>query len=524
MELIFALALVVVIYLVLLFFDGFFKSCMHYPYDAFLRSTGLSVKFLRLQWRTTGLNRSIVKWSTKYPRILDWSFNVGVYLSLLLMPFAVVLIVASSFHSGNQHHSIGGGGGASASAGAGVGGGKAASNDRHTERRMVELDLLIPGVNLPISEIGYYIAALAINSIVHELGHGLAAVLEDVQIRGFGMQVMLIIPIAYTQLDTDQLMALKVWKRLRVLCAGIWHNLILGLFTYLLFVSTPMLFSSLYRTNEAVIVTGLKNNSPLAGARGLEQGDIIKSINACGIHHEESWFACLLQTIQSPPAYCVSTDFVHLNDESVPISHKNDGLIECCDSENTASSCFEYLVDANEDDVALPQHMCLNIRKTIENSFGYCHHHDSGQCAEGHCFKPSINNYTTIMQIRREAKPDVIYIGHPADLSRTVQISRFVPKTDLFGPRFADSIQLLLKYVTVFALGLAFINVMPCYGFDGQHIVNTLLTDNLIQKRIPQKATRDMISLVINVIGTLFVFILLIKVFWLSLYRVLVHA
>ncbi|XP_053681284.1 membrane-bound transcription factor site-2 protease [Anopheles nili] len=508
MELIVILAIVVLMYVVLLFFDGFFKSCMHYPYDAFLRGTGLTVKFLRLQWHTTALNRSIVKWSTKYPKILDCSFNIGVYLSLLLMPFAVVMIIISSFHTSLQRQS------ARVIASGGPGG------DSHApDRRTVEIDLLVPGVNLPINEIGYYIAALAINSVVHELGHGLAAVLEDVQIKGFGMHVLLIIPMAYTQLDSDQLNTLRVWKKLRVMCAGIWHNLILALFTYLLFMSTPLLFSAIYRTSDAVIVTTLKNNSPLAGPRGLEQGDIIKSINSCEIHHEESWFECLLQTIQSPPAYCVSTDFVHLNDESVPMSHKNDGLIECCGSDNTAASCFEYMVDANEDDVALPQHMCLNIRKTIESSFGYCQH--NGQCSEGHCFKPSINNYTTIMQVRRESKPDVIYIGHPGDATRTVMVSRFVPKTALFTPRFADSIQLLLKYVTVFALGLAFINVMPCYGFDGQHIVNTLLTDGTIQQRIPQKNKRDMISLAINVVGTLFVFILLIKVFWLSLYRVI---
>ena len=62
---------------------------------------------------------------------------------------------------------------------------------------------------------------------------------------------------------------------------------------------------------------------------------------------------------------------------------------------------------------------------------------------------------------------------------------------------------------------------MPCYGFDGQHIVNALLSDGAIQQRIPQKSKRDMISLAVNVVGTLFVFILVAKVFWLSLSRLL---
>lgn len=503
MDFLLLLGVVVAIYGILLFFDNFFKSCMHYPYEAFLKGTGLSVKFLRLQWHTTALNRSIVKWSTAYPKLLELNFSLGVYLSILLMPLASLLIVVSAFHTKSS-------GKPSSDSAAGASGAVAET---------VSLDLLIPGVNLPLNEIGFYIAALAINSVVHELGHGLAAVLEDVPIKGFGFHVMLIIPMAYTQLDSDQLNALKTWKRLKVLCAGIWHNLLLGAFAYLLFVTTPVMLSAIYRVNESVMVTSIKNNSPLLGARGLEEGDIITSINSCEVRNEVSWYDCLLESLHSQPSYCISPDFVHLNDESVPISHKNDGLIECCSVENKASNCFEYMVDVNEEDVALPQHMCLNIRKVIENSFGYCH--QKPICSEGHCFKPMINNFTTILQIRRDHKPDVIYIGHPADLTRTVRISQFVPKTSIFRPGFADDIQLLLKYVTVFALGLSVINVIPCFGFDGQHIVSTLLTNGLVVSRVPQKSKRDVIALCINIVGTLFVFILLTKVFWQMLFKAL---
>ncbi|XP_039437742.1 membrane-bound transcription factor site-2 protease-like [Culex pipiens pallens] len=505
MEFLVFLGVVVAVYGVLLFFDNFFKSCMHHPYEAFLRGTGLTVKFLRLQWHTTALNRSIVKWSTAYPKLLDLSFGLGVYISIILMPLASFLIIASTFHTKSGH-------GGKGSEGAG-------SNGVAGVKESVSLDLLIPGVNLPLNEIGYYVAALAINSVVHELGHGLAAVLEDIPIKGFGFHVMLIIPMAYTQLDSDQLNGLRTWKRLKVLCAGIWHNLVLAACAYLLFMATPAMLSAVYRVNDAVMVTGIKDGSPLLGTRGLEQGDIITSINSCDIRNEGSWYGCLLETLHSQPSYCISPDFVHLNDESVPISHKSDGLIECCNAENKASNCFEYMEDINAEDVALPQHMCLNIRKVVENSFAYCHHQPT--CPEGHCFKPMINNFTTIMQIRRDRKPDVIYIGHPADLTRTIRISQFVPKTGLFQPGFADAIQLLLKYVTVFALGLAVINVIPCFGFDGQHIVATLLANGLVTSRVPQKSKRDVIALCVNIVGTLFVFILLTKVFWQMIFRAL---
>lgn len=231
---------------------------MHYPYEAFLRGTGLSIKLFRLQWHTTALNRSIVKWSTAYPKLLSLSFSLGVYVSILLMPVASCLLIATAFHTNSP--------------------GKTGT-DTGSGKQAISLELLFPGVNLPFNEIGYYISALAINSAVHELGHGLAAVLEDIPIKGFGFHVMFIVPLAYTQLDSDQLNAVKTWKRLKVLCAGIWHNLLLAAFTYLLFVTTPVMLSAFYRVNEGVVITDIKNNSPLIGSKGLEEGIFISYLN-----------------------------------------------------------------------------------------------------------------------------------------------------------------------------------------------------------------------------------------------------
>ncbi|KAL9707325.1 hypothetical protein quinque_010843 [Culex quinquefasciatus] len=201
--------------------------------------------------------------------------------------------------------------------------------------------------------------------------------------------------------NLQELNGLRTWKRLKALCAGIWHNLVLAACAYLLFMATPAMLSAVYRVNDAIMVTGLEASNKETSLRST----------------------AATSGTRAP-------DFVHLNDESVPISHKSDGLIECCNAENKASNCFEYMEDINAEDVALPQHMCLNFRKVIENSFAYRHHQPT--CPEGHCFKPMINNFTTIMQIRRDRKPDVIYIGHPADLTRTIRISQFVPKIGLF--------------------------------------------------------------------------------------------
>ncbi|KAL1404589.1 hypothetical protein pipiens_018804, partial [Culex pipiens pipiens] len=204
--------------------------------------------------------------------------------------------------------------------------------------------------------------------------------------RRFGFHVMLIIPMVYTYLDSDYLNELRTWKWLKVLCAGIWHKLVLAACAYLLFMATPAMPSAVYRVNDAIMVTGIKDGSPLPR----------NSRPRTRRHHFDQ-----------------------------QLRHPERGLlrrsIECCNAENKTSNCFEYMEDINAEDVALPQRMCLNFRKMIENSFAYRHHQPT--CPEGHCFKPMINNFTTIMQIRRDRKPDVIYIGHSADLTRTIRIS-----------------------------------------------------------------------------------------------------
>ena len=48
---------------------------------------------------------------------------------------------------------------------------------------------------MPMSELGYYFVTLLICSIIHEAGHAVAAVSEDVRVLGFGMLVFTVKPL-----------------------------------------------------------------------------------------------------------------------------------------------------------------------------------------------------------------------------------------------------------------------------------------------------------------------------------------
>uniref|UniRef100_A0A1L8DTQ4 Membrane-bound transcription factor site-2 protease n=1 Tax=Nyssomyia neivai TaxID=330878 RepID=A0A1L8DTQ4_9DIPT len=468
---------------VLIFFDSFFKSCMHHPYRLFLDGTGFTVKFLRIEWYTTALNRSLVKWSTSSPRLLARLFDVGVYCTLILLPVSLVLLLWSLFrtHSGGTGESI------------------------------VDVEVLLPGVTLPLDELHYYLGTLLVSSVVHELGHAVAAVLEDVPVLGFGVRVYFVLPVALTELSPDQLNSLKIWRKLRVLCAGVWNNLVLGLVALLLLQSTKPILGWFYHINRGVYVAEIERKSPLLGARGLHAGDAVTRINSCDVQDIDDWHECLLVALRRQPAYCLSSEFIHRHDESTPVGTL-DGLTQCCDPDNPANSCFEYLGD--NDILEIPQHVCLPMRLSVENSLRYCDSdnkcNDNG--VQGYCLKPLLANSTTIIEIKRRGR-SVVYLGHPGDIYRTVRVSNFIPKLRYISPTFGDAFQLFLRYLVVFSFGLVLVNVIPCYGFDGQHIISVLLTHQLTRFGVKNQ-TRDIVILLITSLCTCLQIALLTRFLW----------
>lgn len=474
-------------YGLLMFFDYFFKSCMMLPYIEFLASTGISVKFFRLQFHTTKVNRTVVRMSNKLPWIYRNSFKLGCYTAMVLFPIALLIVLASLFSASISKENTG--------------------NQVASSGDVARLEILLPGVNLPLNEIGFYIISLLICSVVHEAGHGIAAVLEDVPVSGFGLMFLFVIPVAYTEIDIDQLQSTKLMKKLKIFTAGIWNNLLLAAFAYVLLLSLPVLMTPVYDTNKSVFVTKIRPDAPVRGEKGLYTGDSVIEINGCRVTSEDRWTECLVRSIRSHPAYCLTDDFVTKNEESMhEIEHLKDGTVSCCPS-NPALNCFESF-----DHERLPQYVCLNIRKTVEHSENYC---DGHNCPEHFsCLKPVLSNSSTIIHVKRKNRSiDMIYFGHPYDFLQYVEVSEFTPKTKIFEPWFADAIKLLLKYLAVFSSGLALVNVLPCYGLDGQFLVNSLIADlpNL------SKGKKELISNSINLVGSLTLFVAVIKIFYRSL-------
>ncbi len=335
--------------------------------------------------------------------------------------------------------------------------------------------------------------------------------LEDIPVAGFGMHLVLILPIAYTQIDNENLQNARVWKKLKIFSAGIWNNLLLAALGYIILLLLPLFFYPIFNSNEAVFVTKIKHNAPVKGEKGIYLGDSIFKINGCKVTSQDEWFECLSDTLNHP-AYCVSEEFVHENDESVhEIEHMKDGSISCCPKSNPSFNCFE-----NFDVDRLPQYVCLDIRKTIEHAQSYCHRDFT--CSEHYsCVKAILPNATTIIHIKRKNRSlDFVYYGHPFDIIHNVEVSDYTPKTKVFEPWIADVVSLMLKYLIIFSSGLAIVNVIPAYGLDGQLLAYELA--KCLPSKYFSKTKKEIISISVNLTGTIIIFLAVIKILWITFF------
>lgn len=119
---------------------------MHYPYEAFLNGTGLTIKPFRIQWYTTALNRITIKWAHTYPKLFRFSFDVGVVSSICLLPMMLLWqmkpYIWDAFSSGIKSTA-----------------GQIKTAENSNTNTGVEFELMLPGVNLPFDEISYYVIA-----------------------------------------------------------------------------------------------------------------------------------------------------------------------------------------------------------------------------------------------------------------------------------------------------------------------------------------------------------------------------
>ncbi|KAI7906075.1 uncharacterized protein BX663DRAFT_498691 [Cokeromyces recurvatus] len=224
-----------------------------------------SIKLFQIKYTTQRLNKLFNYLTTIAPTFWKIWFTVGVVVAAFLMIagffiilFAAIKIISSLaghlFSSSNSSHYVK----------------RSFENTARTINNDDQVFLpMIPGITLPMSHIGYYLLALTICGLYHEAGHAIASYSQGIPIQNSGIFVLYLYPGAFVNIPDQPLQNLQPWKQLKIICAGVWHNLVLYLFTFLSLAGGLKIlllligWQSLENTG-GVSVVHVRANSPLA--------------------------------------------------------------------------------------------------------------------------------------------------------------------------------------------------------------------------------------------------------------------
>ena len=150
---------------------------------------------------------------------------------------------------------------------------------------------LLPGLTVSLDLFLQLLPAVSVAVIVHEVMHAVAARINGVPVKGYGVGVILgLVPIAFVELDDSVLARVRRFERVAVFSAGVAGNLALAL--------AVTLGLALAGGPSLVVVIGVEEGSP-AQAAGLQPGSLLVSVNGVDVESVSDVVRALANTTRA---------------------------------------------------------------------------------------------------------------------------------------------------------------------------------------------------------------------------------
>jgi len=134
---------------------------------------------------------------------------------------------------------------------------------------------ILPGITVGLDELPYFLLAIAITLIPHELAHAFHASSEDIKVKSAGVFLFFILPGGFAEIDEEELAKKPLGTQLRVFAAGSFANIL----TFLVLLGVfSLLFASQLAPNPAGVKIVYVNSSYPAYGHLMPE-DIIIAIN-----------------------------------------------------------------------------------------------------------------------------------------------------------------------------------------------------------------------------------------------------
>jgi len=136
---------------------------------------------------------------------------------------------------------------------------------------------IIPGVTISIASLPYFLIAVAVVVIVHELAHGVAARTEDVEVKSAGFLFFLFIPGGFVEPEEESINKAPLRSRARIYAAGTMPNITMSFALIVVLLNFGLFLAPMWGGPQGVMLTDVRDDSP-AEIGGLENGDIIENV------------------------------------------------------------------------------------------------------------------------------------------------------------------------------------------------------------------------------------------------------
>ncbi|XP_046452729.1 membrane-bound transcription factor site-2 protease-like isoform X4 [Daphnia pulex] len=215
------------------YLDRYLKGKNSQRYASFLNRFPVQIDFMNVRWTTSMFNKALCSWAMMRLKFLSKWYNIGTVITLLLCIPSLILLGSTALVS--------------------------FANMMDSKKEEAMLQPVLPGVNLPSNDLPYYLITLLVCTVVHEAGHAIAAVSDQVPLVSIGLILWLIIPAAFVELPTSNVVGLSPWKQLKIYCAGVWHNIVLSAMAFAVLMMLPILLIPLFQSGAGVSVVNLNS-------------------------------------------------------------------------------------------------------------------------------------------------------------------------------------------------------------------------------------------------------------------------
>ncbi|KAI8591744.1 peptidase family M50-domain-containing protein [Geranomyces variabilis] len=337
---------------------------------------------------------------------------------------------------------------------------------------------LIPGVNIPLSQLPHYFAALLLAGVVHEFGHAIAAVIYRVPVQSSGIFLSILYPGAFVELHDPSLALLAPIHRLHIICAGVHHNLVLGILSFGILYALPTLLSPAYQTlDNGVVILDVMDESPLVGH--VARGQVVESVNLNAVAGIRAWENVLWKTANdvSIAGWCIPPDV------------RNAYPFNCCDvtlsqplgPPDVPTQCFRLsTLTFNATQPADPKtHSCLPMREVVEqaprcSADADCADDGAGGAVGYSCLVPHIG-HPDIRVLRLDVDGRAVtFLGDPREVWEGLKVGSLQPRGGLVPLALPYMIERFLQFTISLTFALTIFNMVPAFHLDGYHALLAL--------------------------------------------------